>query len=236
MKFPIVLQVFLTAGLSLLAPAYAHFPFIAPDEDRGVVLFFGENLGDRTYHLPPAIEKAVLWRVGQDGDSTKLDTKSVDSDDFVGLSSDSTLKPGDSVVAQIRYGIYHGSRLDYYCAYCQSIEAASSPVTTPLTPGGSHLDLNASLESNEKEVRILVTWKGQPLPSAKITLSCQKGQVIVGDKTDSEGAVVIPLEQVEEGLNALLVGHKVNESGELNGQSYQSSSHYLTVTFRKPAK
>lgn len=208
----------------------AHFPFISANDDGQIVLFFGENLAERTYKIPPAVEKAELFRVGLEGQIEKLETKPVQSDELVGMSTMTHLKPGEAAITQMRYGIYHGTRLDYYCLHFASV--AESPHQKVLE------QLEHALQAipvwTEKGVEVTVTWQGAPLKDAKVSLYCDQGHSEGEEQTDGEGKVLFSHDQVEDGLNALLIGHKVQEGGEWNGQKFESCSHYLTVTFPKP--
>ena len=206
--------------------AEAHFPFLAPDGEGNVVMFFGENLTDRNYHLPAALEDAKLIRVGSNQSRQELDSKKVESEDFVGLVAPAKLQPGDQVAAHATYGIYHGSRLDYYCVHLTAIEPSGSPTAVQ-----TDHPLVARLSQNDEGVQVEIRWHGEPVSGASVSLSDKDGQARAQGKTNGEGQMVLSLKDMESGLNALIIGHKVEEAGELDGEKYDKASHYLTVTF-----
>lgn len=229
MKKPVIVAIFAAAFNVLSNQSSAHFPFLATNEQGDVVLFFGENLANRNYKITPAVEKAEVQRMQSDGSLSSLEMHSVESDDFKGMATQTSLKPGEAAFTQMRYGVYHGTLLDYYCVYLASVPTSKEP-SRPLK---LDLPLNAQVVSTEQGIEVSVTWQGRPLKSAKVSLSCSEGHTEAENKTDSDGKVRFTYDDVEAGLNALLIGHQVNESGEWKEQKYESCSHYLTVTFSK---
>jgi hypothetical protein len=226
LKTSSILLVLLAVGLTGMNRAEAHFPFLAPDGEGNVVMFFGENLADRSYHLPAAIENSKLIRVGSNQSRQELDSKKVDSEKFVGLVAPVKLQSGDLVAAHATYGIYHGSRLDYYCVYLSAIEPSDSPTTVQ-----TDHPLVARLSENAEGVQVEIRWHGEPVSGASVSLSDKDGQARVQGKTNREGQMTLSLKDLESGLNALVIGHKVEGAGELDGEKYDKASHYLTVTF-----
>lgn len=217
---------------SMNSQVLAHFPFLATNDQGEVVLFFGENLANRTYKIPPAVEKAEVRRIDRDGQGTPMETKAVETESFKGMTTGASLKPGEAAVTRIRYGVYHGTLLDYYCVHLPSL----GPVGDQPKPSKFDIPLNAQVLSTEQGIDVLVTWQGQPVKSAKVSLSCSEGHTEAEEKTDSEGKVRFTSTQIEPGMNALLIGHQVKESGDWKEQKYETGSHYLTITFPKESR
>jgi hypothetical protein len=217
---------------SLACPALAHFPWLAINKDGKAIYFFGEHIADRTYHLPESIAKAEINVVGEKGRREKVTLTRVESDEFVGLVSEQAITADATLVSSVTYGVYQGSRLNYYAQH------TGGKMPTSLDAHGDQkppLDLSAKLVNTDSGVEVYVVWKGQPLASAQVTLFCDEGHEEGQAKTDAAGKVSFTDRQVEEGLNGIMVGHTVkDEAGEIDGKAYQSAAHYLTVTFADP--
>jgi len=218
--------------LALSSTASAHFPWLATDEDGKAIYFFGETVDDRTYKLPGSLAEVKVECHDAEGKSTTLTMEKVDGKKMVGLVSTEPVAPGSALTAHATYGIYHGSRLDYYTVYQggklpNSLEAyAACPINLPL---------RAKLVDTDKGVDVYVTWQDKPLADAEVLLFCSDGHEEAAGKTDAEGKISFNNHEVEDGLNAILVGQTVkDEQGKLNGETYKSAAHYLTVTFVDP--
>lgn len=213
-------------------PVYAHFPWLTINEEGKVQYFFGENPADCTYKLPGSIAKAEVELVTAKGIKEKLELNAVETDDFVGRTTSKAIETNSVLQSKVTFGIYHGSRLDYYTVHYGgklpgSREAAAKHSTD--------LDLKAELVDTEQGVDAYVTWKGRPLADAEVQLYCEEGHQEASRKTDSDGKVAFTDKEVEDGLNGIMVGHTVkDEGGSLNDKKYESASHYMTVTFKDP--
>lgn len=218
--------------IAAATPAYAHFPWLAISEDGNVQYFFGENPADRTYKLPGSIAKAEVELVTAKGTKEKLDLNAVETDDFVGRTSSKAIDTNSLLQSKATFGIYHGSRLDYYTIHYGGKLPTS---LEDISKRSVDLDLKAHLVDTEQGVDAYITWKGQPLADAEVQLYCEEGHEEASKKTDSDGKVSFTDKEVEDGLNGIMVGHTAkDESGSLNDKKYQSASHYLTVTFKDP--
>src|SRR5690606_5065117 len=102
--------------VSLLAAnsALAHFPWLVRTEDGKAAYFFGENVADRTYHLPDSIAKAEVQLLTNSDEPSKLQLIAVDEDSLVGLVSKDSIPADAQLCSQVTFGIYHGARLEYY--------------------------------------------------------------------------------------------------------------------------
>ncbi len=232
MKRNIALTLTVFAILAVARPAAAHFPWIIISDDGKAAYFFGENPSDRTYHLPPPIAKAEVHAVSADGDATPVKLSAVETDALVGMTSAQPVAKDALLTSKVTYGVYQGSRLDYYTMhYAGKLPTKLADNKSAKAP----LDLHAKLVDTDAGVDVFVFWQGKPLADAKVTLYCEEGHEEGEAKTDAEGKVSFTDKQVEEGINGLLIGHTVkDQAGDVNGKAYTSAAHYLTVTFKDP--
>ena len=97
------------------------------------------------------------------------------------------------------------------------------------------MDLQTHAVDTGSGVDVYVLWKGKPLADAEVRLFCAEGHEEGNAETDASGKVSFSDEQVEEGTNAILVGHTItDETGKVGSQEYKSAMHYLTATFVDP--
>lgn len=228
-RFPFRAAVTL-AALSVSTFCHAHFPWLAVDEDGKAVLVFGETPAARNYKLPPSIKQAKLIDVS-DAKPRGIKTNVVETEDFIGLVSADQPSPDRSVACQVTYGIYHGSRLDYFAQHIgQLSEQAYASSSLP-----KQADMQVRLVDTASGVDVYVTYAGKPLVDAEVKLFCEEGHEEADAKTDSQGKVSFTDKEVEPGLNGILVGTtNEGESGSLDGQEYKAVSRYLTATFYDP--
>jgi Galactose oxidase, central domain len=218
--------------LAIPSDVQAHFPWLAIDEDNRVVQFFGENVANRNYKLPEKIATAEVLAFGHDGTASSIAMETIEIDEFIGRRSQTVADPLQRFESNVTYGIHGGSRLDYYSSAIpgklpKSMEDSSSVV--------SHARLKCLAFDTEGAVKIQVTWENQPLIGTEVKLFNEKGDETASEKTNANGQVDFTDAQVEEGMNAILVGFiQKDEAGKLGDRVYQSASHYLTMTFRDP--
>ena len=220
--------VMLLAIIAVPQLAHAHFAWLATDDEGHAVFFFGESIAEKTYHLPEKMAKTAVHHWA-DGKSQGVAMTSVDSDSFIGRRSDSKVQ-GAGVLSSIQtYGIYRGSKLTYHSQHVAgpSEKWGQSPnkalplqaVLTPRDDGG---------------VVVHVFMNNKPVVDAKVQLFCDDGHEEGAAQTDDHGQVEFDGNQVEDGLNGLLVGHvDKTSSGEIDGAPYKGEANYLTVTFRR---
>ena len=118
-------------ALASLTPnfAQAHFPWLFRSDNGKATLYFGENIAERNYKLPPSIAKAELKIVNAKGDLDSIQVTAVENDLLVGLQSVETVPADACLVSQVTFGIYHGSRLNYYTLH----QGGKLPTTTETT-------------------------------------------------------------------------------------------------------
>ncbi len=208
---------------------HAHFPWVTVEEGKANY-FFGETPADRTYSLPPTIGKAdILMRSG--ADHSAVDTELIETDDFIGKKSVGEVSEKSDVISQVIFGVYNGSKLKYYSQYLGGVMPSSFSECKPI----EGMDLQAHAVDTDKGVDVYVLWQGKPLTDAKVALFCDEGHQEGDGTTDKNGKVSFTDKEVEDGINGIVVGHKVDEdSGRVGDQEYDSAMHYLTVTFADP--
>ena len=209
--------------------AEAHFPWLIIDQEGRARYFFGETPADRTYKMPESIADAKVFsmRDGRRTDELKLEKQ--ESDDFIGLQSAGPVDREATLSSTVNYGIYHGSKLQYYSIYQGKLDAAELENAANPYPQ----DFKARAVRSGEGIEILVTFKNEPLADAEVTLYDGKGEEQAKAKTDKQGKVSFKAGDVAKGLNAVLVGHNVDSQGNADGKPYASESHYLTLTFEQ---
>ncbi len=209
-------------------PALAHFPWLVSDDQGRPILFFGEDLSDRTYHLPESLADFPIQQLGGE-QPQPITWESINADDFVGLRAKSTVTGERMLCGAKAYGIYHGAKLVYYLQHFPG----SDPAAWQAPPAS--LDLRAAVKPVEQGIEVAVSWQDQPLVEAKVQVFDESGQSQGTAETDKQGRVTFPSSQLRAGLNALMVGFTdADSSGTLNEQRFSSTANYLTVTFQWP--
>ncbi|WP_404305875.1 Kelch repeat-containing protein [Neorhodopirellula lusitana] len=225
--FPIGAAVFLFSAFLLSAnQGHAHFPWLSTDKDGKAVMWFGESPDDCTYPMPDSIQ-AIQLVTGESNDPVA--TTPVNSDTLVGLQSDSPIQSVSEISGSVTYGLYHGTKLTYHVEHLSQ----SKPEDWPTKPRE-----NAALQSvvraeSDGGVEVTVLHHGKPLANTKVALYCEEGHEEAARETDKEGVVRFTAKEVEEGLNAIVVGvTDKNASGTHGDEAYSSTTDYLTATFR----
>lgn len=229
-KITVCFTVSLILALWAQSVASAHFPWLVRGTDNKVQLFFGEGLNDQTYELPPAIAKAEIIELDEKGNVSKLSVAAVETDSFVGLRSTNTIAADRVLASSITYGAFRGSKLQY-----TALSFGKLPTSAGSTALPDNLTLQAKLFGTDSGISVLVIWEGKPLSRAKVTL-CDSNAVEHGVvETDESGLATFAAEQVQAGLNAVRVGHKITKEGMLGDVAYNGEMHYLTATFTNAA-
>lgn len=219
-QFSIVAALVMTPAI-----ASAHFPWLAVDKDSHAIMFFSEGVHERDYHLPESIAKAELILQASDS-AEKLAVASVEEDQFIGLRSKEAVKPNGLISTSVVYGDYHGMKLIYYAQHnLGDVKSWTKKVQR-------NQKLQAILQpAKDGGVSVQILWDGKPVADTDVTLFCEEGHEEGKEKTNTEGFVTFSDGQVEEGLNAIMVGHTI-KSGE-GEDAKPSEAHYMTATFEK---
>ena len=220
--------VFLALVLGFLMPrAEAHFPWLIVNEDGKAALFFGESIAERSYKLPPTIAKAKInaWAKAK---RSNVKTTTVESDEFIGLVSVEKVGDVRSLSTNVTYGIYNGNRLNYFARHLTGLR---KKVGKPQAKA----KLSAQVVDTDEGVDVYVYELGKPMEGIEVHLYCSEGHEEGTGKTDASGKISFTDKEVEDGLNGIMFGHTVKgDAGELNGEKFESTMYYFTLTFNDP--
>ena len=222
----------IAATLVLTSNTQAHFPWLSFDGDNRVIQYFGETVAQRDYKLPEKIATADVYAIDSDGMAKMISMENIEEDGFIGRKSKEPVELAQRIQSNVTYGIHGGSRLDYYTSYI--------PGKLPKTFGNVKLSSSPAMLQcwgidSETGVTIRVLWDNNPLSDTEVKLFNEQGVEKTSLKTNAKGDVEFSDAQVEDGLNAVLVGVvQKDEEGQLGDHKYKSASHYLTMTFRDP--
>ncbi len=224
---------FCTLALALTAAGtvHAHFPWLIRGDDGKAIYFFGENLAERTYKMPPSIFAGELKMLTAEGELSKVATTKVANEALVGLQTAEVVPEDAFLVCDVTYGIYHGARLSYLTMF-QGGKLPSSPVSPNRNPAAK--GLFANLIDTDSGVDAIVTLMGKPLEGIEVHLVSAAGNEEGLAKTDASGKVSFTDSQVKAGLNAIMLGRNGARAGTYNDSAYTAESHYLTISFYHP--
>ncbi|TWU17372.1 N-acetylneuraminate epimerase [Novipirellula galeiformis] len=209
--------------------AEAHFPWLAVDGEGKPVLFFGEDLSDRTYPFPDSMREFKIQQRDKAGQSQRFEMKPVSTETLVGLKASESAKSEGSLYGTQPYGIYHGSKLVYFVQHFPG----SGPSTW--IDSASDSMLRASITPHGDGIRVAVHWNDQPLTNVEVKLFCREGHQEAAAKTSEQGVVTFTGDELEAGLNAVMVGFTDSgASGTFESVPFQATSNYLTATFNWP--
>ena len=203
----------------VVAPhAQAHMPWLATDDDKHVVFWFGETPDDKTYHMPEKV--AAIELKGADA----ITTTKVDGDEMVGLRSDQPLTSDDEIAGTVTYGLYHGMKLTYHVEHLPGRDPAAWP-TTARADAPLQSVITAAPEGG---VMVSVLKDGKPASDLEVKLYCEDGHEEDSQTTDSAGMVTFNKDVVEGGLNAIMVQcHKQRRQGRTGRRSLHQRRRLL---------
>jgi N-acetylneuraminic acid mutarotase len=216
-------------AIAVLVPnlVSAHFPWLILDDDAKPVLFFGEDLSDRAYHLPESLAAFSLDHVIEDGKPEQLSLKPVETDELVGLIASQPIKPLGCVFGTQTFGNYHGTKLVYYVQHFLGEDSKQWKCPA------AEMALKADIEPHEDGIRVTVLWDQKPLADVEVKLSCDDGAEQGIAKTNSDGCVVFTGKQLKTGLHGIMVGfNDAKPDGSAEAKSQEATSSYLTATFQ----
>ena len=213
--------------VAIAVRADGHFPWMALDDDGKAIYFFGETLADRAYKMPSAISEAEIKLI-HNKRQDPVEVTRVDTEDLIAIRSNKPIPRGAIVSAECTYGVYHSTLLHYHSQFVDRLPKDGN-VDQQLE---KHPQFYAELVRGNGGVEARIVWQEKPLVDATVRLYCADGHEEGSEKTDPDGRVFFTDQQVEDGLNGIVVGFTLeNESGKLGEQAYTSESHYLTATF-----
>ncbi len=203
----------------------AHFPWLATDDQSHAVMWFGESTDDRAYPMPAKVRGIELKC---DGDDATLAMDAVDSGSLVGIKSNAAINSKHEIFGSVTYGLYHGTKLTYHVEHLPGSDASAWP-TSPRKDA----PMQAVVTPNESGgVNVSVLRDGKPMSDTEVKLFCGEGHEEASKKTDGIGMVSFSSDEVEPGLNAIMVSITDNDAkGTYDDAQYTSATDYLTATF-----
>lgn len=227
-RFPLITCCLLVLLASVYSStASAHFVWLdsqTSGDASHAIMFFGEGTYDRNYHMPEAIAKAEVSYQGEDGKKKQLDMMLREEDDFYGLKGEVPNGQNFLLETSCQYGVYHGSLLTYYARHIAQSDWEKLPEF-------SDHPLAIAPQSTDDGVEFTVTWKGEPLADAKLTLIDSEDQ-LRELTTDNQGKA--KYDQRLDQVSGTFVNHMVaDDAGELEGEEYKNSMNVATITFRQ---
>ncbi len=125
--------------------------------------------------------------------------------------------------------MFRGSKLQYTAIAYGKLLQRSDAIVLP-----NELALQARVIATDSGISVAVSWEGKPLPHTKVNLYDAKTESGIESETDDAGQVAFSKQQVQAGLNAIRVGHKIAKAGKLDDATYNGETYYLTATFVNP--
>ncbi len=211
----------------------AHFLWIKTVEVDGKpqgLLFFGESPAEETYHFPDKLAKVKLWSRAADGKRSEVTTKSIETDDRVGLIGPLADAKAPALETTQQYGIYGNALLVYHAKHVNGTDAQA--INQAGTSKELRLEIVPAVKGNDVELTVL--WDGKPLPDAAVTVMVDNADP-EEKKTDDKGHVSF---KSEKGglIGALANTIEKDKAGELDKKPYKGIMHYASLTFSLPSK
>ena len=236
MRIPISLQpgiAWLALLVAWVPQTSAHMVWISSTPDAAganVRVHFGENVSDCTYKLPEFL-RGITAELDEDGKRSPLAFQELQTEEFLGMAATAPVAGAHAVALHCVYGVYHGTRLEYYAKHYQGTEAAGFPQSSLEQRLNVSPEVMSAAGSNVDGLRIVVTFDGQPVPSAKV--NCRNGQGEQSDaSTNADGVAEFP--KLSPGPISIWVQHlEPNATGRLGEESYKSVTHIATLTLAR---
>ncbi len=233
---PIRMLASLICGLTITAVAatsHAHFLWVKTVEVDGKpqgFLFFGESPAEETYHFPDKLAKVKLWSRSADGKRSEVATKSIETDDRVGLIGPLADAKAPVLETSQQYGIYGNALLVYHAKHVNGTNGEA------INHAGTSKDLRLEIVPQVKgnEVELTVLWDGKPLKDAAVTLMVDDADPDE-KKADDKGQVSFKSEKGGP-IGALANTMEKGKAGELDKKPYKGVMHYASLTFSLPSK
>ncbi|SAI67456.1 Nickel uptake substrate-specific transmembrane region [Bordetella ansorpii] len=213
------------AAFGCLASAHAHQVWLEQPDGQDAVLRFGEfgdNLREASPGLLDKFGKPTATLITAKGAQSAEGKKTADGYalPFKAASGDAivaedaayplnTYKQGDRSIT----GWYHPA-----ARYITGFTEQSPRLTLDIVPTG-------------KPGELKVTYKGQPLPKAKVAWVVQSGWAKEG-WTDEKGLVTFDMPW--QGAYVAEVGHADRAGGERDGKKYDVVNYVTSLTYVKP--
>ncbi len=157
--------------------------------------------------LPTAcfVAKAEIRQFDPQGRVSVISSSPIENAEFVGLVSTDPVSEKHLLWSKATYGIFRGSRLEYSSLSYGPLTENSHTIRLP-----DELSLQATLRAIDTGISVSITWQGQPLVQTKVKLFNARGEETGEVETTSAGVATFTKQQVQEGLNAIRVGHNTD--------------------------
>lgn len=221
-----------TAALLMMfgvSTAQAHFLWVLgadQSKDKQVHLYFSESAAPDNPELLDKVKTAALWQV-KDGKAVELkSSRGEDSIVAQPLSTDGAQSYG---VTQA-YGVMTRGDKPYFLNYVgRSLTLKGDEEAKPL--GDSvRLPLEVVPAVKGDQLTLTVLWQGMPAADSQILVEGPGLEEKLEGTTDAKGrwTGTVP----SKGLFSIRARHSVDQSGEFNGQRYDLTRYYSTLTLK----
>jgi hypothetical protein len=214
------------AVAAVVAPARAHFLWIAPDSsprESQVHVYFSESPEPDDPSLLSRLDGLVLREVSTDGKTHDLHTV-VGKDSLVAIPAASA--PAHSFSLDHTYGLYGRGGTPSLLVYHARMYPAAAKNQWQAPAAAQHLPLELVPALAGGKLTIRVLWQGKPLPAAEMKAEVASKEKIDGT-TDKAGVFSVPAS--EPGRYAFRAKYVDQTAGEHGGKKYGSIRHYSTL-------
>ena len=224
-------QWLLAAAFLLHAPqwAQAHFLWIVAGNqspDGKVHVYFGEAAEPDEPGLLKRVEKAQVFQVAN-GKLTEVPVK-IGADSLEGTAA--AVGPA-AYVLSFPYGTLTRGDDTFLLQYHAKCYSGDQPMLWTPVGDAKALPLEVTPRIDGQETHLQVTWKGEPLADAEVTIESE-GQENIKGQTDKQGiyTATLPLGK----LYSIRAKHVEKASGMHDGQEYKEIRHYSTLALKLP--
>lgn len=213
------------AALGCAAAAQAHQVWVEQPEGQNAIVRFGEfgdNLRETSPGLLDKFGKPTATLISAKGEQAVEAKKTAQ-----GYALPFKAAAGDAIVAEDA-----AYPLNTYKQGDKSITGWYRPAARYITGFAAQAPkLTLDIVPTGKPGELKVTFKGQPLPKAKVAWVVQSGWAKEG-RTDEQGLVTFDLPW--QGAYVAEVGHADRTGGEREGQKYDVVNYVTSLTYVKP--
>lgn len=203
-------------------------PWLISDASGHAVLWFGESIGDRTYHMPDPIATIELTAGNSDQPIAMVP---VDSDALIGLRSQVKIAANDEISGSVTYGLYHGTKLTYHVEHLPQRD----PANWPREPRANDAYQTVIAPNPAGGLAVVLLHGGKPVGDVDVKLFRESGDLQASQKTDAQGRVSFDKNTLPSGLIAVSAGiTDPDAKGEFEGAGYGSTTDIVTATFFVP--
>jgi N-acetylneuraminic acid mutarotase len=213
-------------ALTVCSKSFGHFLWlkITPAKDgHQAQLFFSEAADLEGDKLPSKVADASVFHLDEKGKRTPLKLELAANDKPLKTC---TLPATEcrSVSTTCTYGNYHGTLLTYYSKAIHTVDPGN--LAKVAKDKDQLLDIIPSFSDGSYQLK--VTWKGQPVADAELTVTDSEGEetTLYADK---QGLAKFTAKN--SGIHGVLSHHEDKAAkGKYDDQAYNGAHHYATLT------